>query len=793
MARRANIFYGYPSQPAFIGESIANAVEQLAGHSTIKQNHVRFRPWPTIRASGKLLARTIMESIDRAQIFACDLTYPNDNVSFELGYAIGRFKRIFVSLDSGIEGSGHRFNRHYYNSFSLGYASYTNFQELADQVIKQSPWEDTDDNVIDRRYGQDFARPESPQLLYVKPPVSTSSVLRTDEVIRSSPFGQSYIIDDPLDNPSAPLDWYAGQLMIADAVIIHLLGEEHVNRDVHNTKGSVIAGLACGLNRPLLILAHSPYDSPVDYGHLLHVHDTAASCQQTVTEWLRKESDGLPRRRPRRAEKPSPVKWDLRSVSLGQHVAEHERDELDNYFIETGPYYAAQKGPTTILVGRRGTGKTAILYAIKAKLERDRRNHVTMLSPVGYELQGLLRVLRETREFSERGFLIESLWKYLIYSEIASSVEEALGSRAIYQSATDAQNRFLAYCEEQAAVIRPPFSSRLDQAVRSLHDIGKEPSAMAQRARISELLHETLIRDLRRLLGNILSGRGQLAILIDNLDGPWEPGANVPQLTELIRGLLNVVQEIPRDWARATHGLEPVDTRVTVLLRSDIFAFVRPLMPEHDKLPIQRVVWNDTELLRRVLVQRLMQSAPTAMSEVDVWEHVFPEDIMGRSATDFIFDSVLRRPRDVIYMVRAAMTSAINRRNETLTSEDLLNARAQYSNFAFESVLAEDDPQRLKLELLLIEFAGSTKIVSLPKVRECMKRANVTGEDANWYLDLLCDIGFLGITTAEGIHYSAEESERSRLRGIAKRLAVQTGSTETFAINPAFYGALEIA
>ena len=74
-----------------------------------------------------------------------------------------------------------------------------------------------------------------------------------------------------------------------------------------------------------------------------------------------------------------------------------------------------------------------------------------------------------------------------------------------------------------------------------------------------------------------------------------------------------------------------------------------------------------------------------------------------------------------------------------------------------------------------------------------MKRANVTGEDVNWYLDLLCNIEFLGIITIEGIHYSAEGSERSRLRGIAKRLAIQTGSTETFAINPAFYGALEIA
>ena len=139
------------------------------------------------------------------------------------------------------------------------------------------------------------------------------------------------------------------------------------------------------------------------------------------------------------------------------------------------------------------------------------------------------------------------------------------------------------------------------------------------------------------------------------------------QLTELIRGLLNVVQEIPRDWARDTHGLEPVDTRMTVLLRSDIFAFVRPLMPEHDKLPIQRVVWDDTEVLQRVLNRRLIQNAPVAMSEVDVWTKVFPNEVEGRSAKDFIFDSVLRRPRDVIYMVKAAITTAMNRQHVSLT------------------------------------------------------------------------------------------------------------------------------
>ena len=40
---------------------------------------------------GMRLVDTILSNIDRADVFACDLTYPNPNVSFELGYAIVLF------------------------------------------------------------------------------------------------------------------------------------------------------------------------------------------------------------------------------------------------------------------------------------------------------------------------------------------------------------------------------------------------------------------------------------------------------------------------------------------------------------------------------------------------------------------------------------------------------------------------------------------------------------------------------------------------------------------------------
>ena len=283
-----------------------------------------------------------------------------------------------------------------------------------------------------------------------------------------------------------------------------------------------------------------------------------------------------------------------------------------------------------------------------------------------------------------------------------------------------------------------------------------------------------------------------MAILIDNLDRPWSPGVHVSQLSELIRGLLDVVQDIPRDFARSGRGLAAVDVRITVLLRSDIFAFVQPLMAEQDKLPIERVLWNDEELLLRVLNQRLMQNAPPHMEEDDVWRQLFPETVVGISPKKFILQTTLPRPRDVIFMVKSAFDSAINREHDSLQESDLLDAREQYSEFVFRSVIAEDDPQRQKLEGILYEFAGTGRTIDLVEVIERMTKAGVVGSESEWYVDLLCDIGFLGISTNQGFRYSRDESERIRLREIAKRLAARADENESFEINPAFHQVLQI-
>ena len=794
MPKQVRVFYAYPNHPPSVGETISSAITKLSAIDEIKRNNIRFAKWTDSAASGSRLIRTVLGQIDRSQIFSCDLTYLNPNVSFELGYSIARFKRLFTALNPSISNVNKNYRRIYFSLLGMTYAEYENHEELAETFLHEKPWQSLLQTLLDQRYRQKTPQPESPTVMYVKPPANTDSVLATIGELKRSVFGESIIIDDPKEYSSLSLEWYAEKLLESDAVVVHLLGTNHEEHKEHNIKASIVAGLAHGFGRPIMMLAHAPYESPIDYDQWLSVHDTAEACMTTTKTWLDSVGNSLPRRRPRR-QRASGVRsrqLDLRSLFLGDPVAEHEADKLHEYFVETDAFRRAMDDPLTILVGRRGTGKTAILYAIYGELKSSRASHVTILKPVGYETHGLIRVLEEVRQRSERGFLIESLWKLLIYSEVASSSASVIQDRPVHLERTVAEIEFLDYYERNSNVLSPPVSERIQNAVTSLEGVGGIADSQEQRLKISEGLHNSLISDIRQHLGKVLTDSESLVLLIDGLDEPWGPGEHVTLLAELIGGLLGVEQFIPSDFQRSSSRVSPVNAKVSILLRSDIFAFVQHLISEQDKLPIVRTTWNDQETLLRVLDERMLYGAPRGRSATEVWTELFPTEVVGVDCADFILRTVLPRPRDLIHLVKAAISSAINRGHDKLQPEDFLTARERYSQWVFDSILKEDDPSRGKLERILYEFAGAGRELGLEDIESRFSSAGVDGTDANFYLDLLCDISFLGIETTTGFRYSSEEEERRSLRNVARVLASRDERKERFEVNPAFYQILQI-
>lgn len=795
MAKHIDVFYAYPSRPESMGETITNAVAELRGDRVVKDLHIRLRPWPDMRTSGKTIITEITKTIDRCAVFVCDLTYPNLNVTFELGFAIGRFKRLWISLNTSIEGAAKQYNRTFAGIVGAGYYGYENHHDISAGFLNDSPWRSLDEHLLSESYRRPAPRPELPTLLYVKPPVNTDAVIVTLEDLQTSEFKESLIVDDPRENPAQTLEWYAEKISLADAVIVHLLADEHRDSLLHNAKASFVAGLAHGLRKKnLLMLAHTPFEPPTDYRLLLKSHSTAEECKRCVTAWLRGLE--IPRRRPRRSEEETRRKastLELRNMSIGEPVAEHENLQLDEYFVETAAYFHALEAQATIMIGRRGTGKTANLIALQVAFRGDRRNHVCTVKPVGYEVEGLVRLLKEDLHEAERGYLIDSLWKFLIYSELAASVCRELEARPTHQVPSASEDRLMKHVEANASILLPPFSQRLDRAVRSLVGVGNLAAREEQRNRISENLHTALLGDLRRLLGDVLSDRNKVAILIDNLDEPWGPGRETSGLADLLLGLLRVSRDVCADLQHEDYWQKGIHVSLTIFLRSDIFAHVQPLTSEQDKWPLYRVTWNDRAVLLRVLDERLRHRAPTRFDAEDIWEQLFAQKVVGLPTRDFVLDNTLARPRDVIYLVREAMAKAVNRGHATVTPEDFLAAREEYSRYVFTSILKEDDPEKQKLEAVLYEFAGAPKRVTAPDVASRIAKAGVSEADVDFYINLLCDVNFLAIQTASVFKFASDEREREMLRSVAKKLAAERGwGEEGYEINAAFYQALQI-
>src|SRR3989304_4482612 len=121
MAKRVQVFYAYPSQPPSLGETIEKAIQYLMTAPQIKGERLRLKPWADMSITGRRVIREITQGIDRADVFACDLTYPNLNVAFELGYASGRHKGIWISLDTDTESASREYPRVYGGILSAGY------------------------------------------------------------------------------------------------------------------------------------------------------------------------------------------------------------------------------------------------------------------------------------------------------------------------------------------------------------------------------------------------------------------------------------------------------------------------------------------------------------------------------------------------------------------------------------------------------------------------------------------------------------------------------------------------
>lgn len=131
-------FIAYPDGHPIVGEAVEGAVE--LGRS----GSILFKSWKAMEIVGFKVDNLVRESVRSADVVAADITYPNPNVFYEMGYAAAIDKPIIPMVNGAIEKAAQRIVQ--LGLFdTIGWARYTNALSLYEALQKpiHSAWTNT--------------------------------------------------------------------------------------------------------------------------------------------------------------------------------------------------------------------------------------------------------------------------------------------------------------------------------------------------------------------------------------------------------------------------------------------------------------------------------------------------------------------------------------------------------------------------------------------------------------------------------------------------------------------------
>jgi hypothetical protein len=241
------VFVAYPSKDV----SLTAIIREGIGKASARSNSYQYEPWEFNDIAGSPLVSPIVEKIDESAFVIADISYLNLNVVYEIGYAIGRRKRVFLIRKNGVRGDRDLANR--VGIFdTLGYFEYDDSDSLARRLTSYF-----DTKPLEFSTGVDNKAPA----YIVEPPMkgdaATMMVSRLKKArIRFRSF-----------NPSED-----SRLSATDAIkqvgtsAGTLVSFENVSKEwaeVHNLRTMFVAGLADGMEKPCLILAQAGFTAPL--------------------------------------------------------------------------------------------------------------------------------------------------------------------------------------------------------------------------------------------------------------------------------------------------------------------------------------------------------------------------------------------------------------------------------------------------------------------------------------------------------------------------------------------------
>ena len=773
MADRQVVFVAYPSDVS-VAETVMDAVRR----ANALPLPVRYEPWSFNDVSGSPLVSPILEKIDDSPFVVAEITNLNLNVVYEIGFAIGRCKRAFLVRHRGTDGDKDIAKA--VGIFdTLGYHEYDDAEDLKNRLAAHiEATHLTFSTALDR----------NSRVYLIEPPNRGDDVGVMISRIKKAGYGRYRSFTPEEDSRLSATDAIR-QVAASSGVFIPLQAPGVEGAVVHNVRCMFVAGLADGMGKPKLILCPRGYDAPLDvrddvktWHQLTDIYDYVAEfCPRIVEYEGRVEPSGIDRTTL------------LQSLSIGDPRAENEMTTLERYYLNIDQFERALRGEVNLVVGRKGSGKTALFIRLRDKIRADKRNIVVDLKPEGYQLIRIKEDILEYLSEGARQHLITAFWEYLIYLEVAYKLLEK--DQKAYRFRHDIHDAYVElsrvyHTEEFSA--EGDFSERLATLSQRLgakyqEKYGKQDARRLTANEVTELVYTHDIKQLRTLISNYLQRKDSVWVLFDNLDKGWSTqGVDVIDAI-VLRCLVDAGRKVEREMRKAGHTVHCI-----VFVRNDVYDHLMRSSPDYGKELRAALDWNDADMLREMLRLRLVSGLHGDLDKMDfqtVWHELCVSHYRGEESSAYLIDRSLMRPRNLLKIFNHCRGFATNFNRQKIEEYDIEKGLKAYSGDLLEELDRELTDVFPEARDLLYYFLDAPALMTRDQLVSVFESAKLDPETHEKVLDFLLYYGVLGIRIGEheyfiyGVAYDLK---------VLKIRAERGGEGTRYVLNPAFWPTFDI-
>lgn len=763
-----SVFVAYASGNEYHSKMI---IEACAAASTPERS---VSAWATKDTSGSPIAESVESWIENADAFVADISIVNANVTYELGYAIGLEKPTRLARSTHLN----------FDPIkavglldTLGYDGYDYTDKL--RKILSKPDETT-------RWGEIAKNKEQPLFILQPPTPSDASLKLTSAVKKIARVKFRNFNPAEISRLNAS---EAYELTLSSyGVIAFWMDGTSEDAVRNNQRAAFMYGIARGKGIPCRLVAHESQNLPLDlqdqaqrWWKLDDLDTAIADFRGNLADFqnefvsIRHSDERL-----------------LETLTCGDPIAENEATSLADHFLETDAFQRTLAGEANVLVGRKGSGKTAVFLQVRDISRSNKQNIVIDLIPDGYQLIKMKEFILDKLSFGTRKEVVAAFWEYVLWLEITYKILEkdemrALRDQRLYPGYTKLRELF----EQRVDTGTGDFSERLKRLSQNVVDRFRGSNIVdlelnqLDSSKVLEAIYGQDVRTLREAVLDYLRLKGFVLFLFDNLDRFWTPGGFTDDDAMIVVGLTESMQEISRKFRRKN-----LDFRWGIFVRSDVYEFLIRGMADYGKLAVQSLEWSDRSLMRQLFEQRLQASVIDIKEEwASLWSRASVPTVAGRPVMDFLIDGSLMRPRYLIRLFETARRRAITFNRGRIAEDDYMVALKELGWQVLEDLDREIADLVPKGSDLLFEIVQQRDKLTASKLKYIASKELKDAATVGKLIDVMLWNGSLGVIEAGSPRYIFDVGYKRQYLGAL----LKADSEVPLTLHPTLVAALSVS